>query len=193
RRAGLVAADKPLALQHVKKTRAQIGARRLNRVQPRLLAVTDAGQQIAERIAQCHGPMPSLPARLDHARDLPLRGQFPQRDTRHAKLAVVTVRTPGDFAPIVDTRRRRVARKFGKPELCDEAILKRNRLVLDDRLERLALARIFLGELPALLVTLHGADLRHCLLPSRPNSAGTAYSCRGEARAPPRPSEPSCR
>src|SRR3546814_5675944 len=119
---GLVAADEPFTLQHVEKTRAQVGARRLHRIQSRLLSVADAGQQVAERIAQCHGPLPSLlPARLDHARDLATRGQLAERDARHAELAVIAARTPGHLAAVADARRRRVPRQFGEPELRDRS------------------------------------------------------------------------
>src|SRR3546814_3517689 len=108
--------------------------------------------------------MPSLlPARLDHARDLALGGQLAERDARHAELAVIAARTPGHLAAVADARRRRVPRQFGEPELRDEPVLERTRLVPDDPLERFPLGGETLGAVTALLVTLHGADLSHCL------------------------------
>src|SRR3546814_1721989 len=72
--------------------------------------------------------MPSLlPARLDHARNLALGGQFAERDARHAELAVIAARTPGHLAAVADTRRRRIPRQFGEPELREEPVLERKR------------------------------------------------------------------
>src|SRR3546814_8936904 len=112
--------------------------------------------------------MPSLlPARLDHARNLALGGQFAERDARHAELAVIAARTPGHLAAVADARRRRVPRQLGEPELRDEPVLERKRLVHDDPLERFPLGGETLGEFTALLVTLHGAAIRPwlCLRP----------------------------
>src|SRR5215475_15290682 len=53
---------------------------------------------------------PSLPARLQKARDHALRSQIAQRDAAHLELAIVGLRAAGDDAAIVNTRRRRIAR-----------------------------------------------------------------------------------
>src|ERR1700761_8019809 len=55
---------------------------------------------------------PSLPACLGHARDLAEIRQIAQRDTRHADLAVVTLRAARDFATVMDAGLGRVARQL---------------------------------------------------------------------------------
>src|SRR5690242_5717339 len=81
----------------------------------------------------------SLPARLDHAGDLPKVAELAQRDTAHLELPVVATRTARHFATIADAARRRVARQRGQLELSLEAHLRGGLLVLGDRLKRGAL------------------------------------------------------
>src|SRR6218665_2351518 len=77
----------------------------------------------------------SLPARLDHARDLPEIAQLAQGDTAHLELAVVGARTARHFATVTDAVRGGIARQFGQLDGRGEAVLKGNLLVHDDRLE----------------------------------------------------------
>src|SRR5690348_1257355 len=76
-----VAADETFGLQHVKQTRAQPRVRRLDLLQAPHLTVADAGEKITDRIYDRHF-LPSLPARLGHARDLAEIREIAQRDAR---------------------------------------------------------------------------------------------------------------
>src|SRR5215470_15563111 len=78
---------------------------------------------------------PSLPARLQKARDHALRSQLAERDTAHLELAIVGLRAAGDDAAIVNARRRRVARQLGEFQRRREALLHRLGLVVRDCLE----------------------------------------------------------
>src|SRR5258708_26361118 len=68
---------------------------------------------------------PSLPARLDQARDQPLGAEIPERDARQPVLAVVAARPTGHLATIANAGRRRVARQLRKLEGCRESLLHR--------------------------------------------------------------------
>src|SRR5262245_65740689 len=68
---------------------------------------------------------PSLPARLDQARDQPLGAEIPKRDARQAVLAVVAARPARYLATIANAGRRRVARQFRELERCRESLLHR--------------------------------------------------------------------
>src|SRR5580698_8271638 len=57
---------------------------------------------------------PSLPARLQQARDQPFRAEIPQRDARQLVLAIVAARSAGHLATVADAGGRRIARQFGK-------------------------------------------------------------------------------
>src|SRR5512143_609700 len=54
---------------------------------------------------------PRSPARLRHARDLPLERELAERDARDAELSHVPPRPPRQVAPVVQTRRTAVARQ----------------------------------------------------------------------------------
>src|SRR5690349_2649898 len=56
------------------------------------------------------------PARLDHARDLTVGGQFAERDARELELAIEAARTARQLAAIADARGRRVARQLRELE-----------------------------------------------------------------------------
>ena len=55
----------------------------------------------------------SLPARLGHAGDQALVGQFPQHDARKLELAVIGTRTAGQLAAVAHPGRVRIARQLG--------------------------------------------------------------------------------
>src|SRR5258708_30846766 len=110
---------------------------------------------------------PSLPARLDHAGDLPGRGQLSDRDARYLELAIVGPRTTSELAPVVDADLGGVARQLRQLETCGEALLHRQRLVLCDLLLISPLCRVALGHALALLVPLDFTRRRHFYSPSR--------------------------
>src|SRR5687767_1581538 len=78
--------------------------------------------------------IPALPARLDHARDLALRGQLPERDARQAELAVVSARTARQDAAVADAHLGTIARQLRQLQGRVETLLGIAALVHDDRL-----------------------------------------------------------
>src|SRR3972149_11688110 len=111
-----------------------------------------------------------LPARLDHAGDLPLRGQFPERDPRQLELAVIGARPARQAAAVADARARRIARHLRELEPRREALLGRAALIDRDRLQRLALGAVLLRHAFPLLVALDCALLRHVRSGASPTS-----------------------
>src|SRR4029453_15350045 len=87
---------------------------------------------------------PSLPARLDQARDQPFRAEIPQRDAAELMLAIERARPTRHLAPIADTRRRRVARQFGELQCRGEPLFHWPLLVLSNRFQTRAPAEKFL-------------------------------------------------
>src|SRR5690606_14040624 len=109
---------------------------------------------------------PPLPARLHEARNQPLGAEFAQRDARHAELAVIGPRTARHLATVADAGGVRVARQFGQLEARLEALLHGLRLVVRNRQQALAAARVFLHELATELVLLNSAFLSHAFISS---------------------------
>src|SRR5579862_1699912 len=107
---------------------------------------------------------PSLPARLQQARDQPLGAEIPQRDARQLVLAVVAARTPGYLATVADAGSGRIARQLGELERGFKAFLNRLRLVARDRFEPGAPARILLRHPAAPVILLDRTLLRHFVL-----------------------------
>src|SRR5215470_13115921 len=104
---------------------------------------------------------PSLPARLQQARDHALRSHVAQRNTAHLELPVVGLRAAGDDAAIVNPRRRRVARQLGELECSREALFHRPGLVVGKRFQLGAPFSVLLGQLFSPLVLFDRALLRH--------------------------------
>src|SRR6516165_2471664 len=105
---------------------------------------------------------PSLPTRLDQARDQPLGAEIPKRDARQAVLAVVAARPARYLATIANAGRRRVARQFRELERCRESLLHRLGLVAGNGVEPSASAGMLVAQLAP------PAFLRHqCLLAFR--------------------------
>src|SRR5262249_30084743 len=77
----------------------------------------------------------SLPARLQHAGDLAGGGQLAHGNARHLELAVDAARPPGQLTAVALTRRRAVARQFGKLQLRLEPLLGRRLAIAGDRLQ----------------------------------------------------------
>src|ERR1700730_15879473 len=102
-----------------------------------------------------------LPARLDETRDKAFRAELPQRDTAHPQLAVIGLRAAGDLAPVVNARRRRIARQLRELERRRKAVLGRPTLVARDLFEPRAPAREFLRQPAPPVVLLDRAFLRH--------------------------------
>src|SRR5439155_1187995 len=117
--------------------------RRRHGRQAGLLAVPDPCQHIAQGIAHRHdSPFLPLPARLDHAGDLPGRGQVPQRDARQLELAIGAARPPAQRAAIAQAHRRAVARQLGQLEARGETLLQRQLLVAGGVLQAAAAGRL---------------------------------------------------
>src|SRR3954454_9838964 len=76
-----------------------------------------------------------LPARLQHAGDLPGRGERAQCDARHLEFAVNRARPPGQLAAVADPCRGAVARQFGQFQLSREPLLRRRVTVARQRLQ----------------------------------------------------------
>src|SRR5215203_3646562 len=96
-----------------------------------------------------------LPARLHEARDQPFRAELPERDARHAELAVIRARPAGHLAAIADAGRVAVARDLRQPKACLEALLHGLRLVVGNAEEPLALALVLLDQALAPVVLLN--------------------------------------
>src|SRR3546814_1062742 len=160
---GRVAADVALPLQHIKDADPQIRRRALDDCLARTLSVADSRQQIAQGITQQHLPDTPLPARLDHARDLPLRGELPEGDAAQLEAPVARSRPAGEIAPVAAAGRRRVARQLGQLEASGKSLLGGRAAIVGERLQTLALRRIALGQPLAMLVLLDGTLLRHDL------------------------------
>src|SRR5580704_6613794 len=155
-----IAADIALALEHLEYVGAVLRGGCGDNGLARALAVADARQHVAERIAHRHRA-PPLPARLDHARDLPGRGQLTHRDARQPELAVIAARPARKGAAVADARRRTVARHAGELQLRLKAILRRCVAVAGERLEARPARRHRLRHLGAPLVLLDRAFLCH--------------------------------
>src|SRR6185437_3088393 len=110
--------------------------------------------------------LPSSPARFGHAGDLAEIRQIAQRDTRQLGLAVEALRTAGQFAAMVDTHLRGIARQLRELEARVEAFFRRNLHVFRNRLQRGALGSILRDHLLALLVPVDLARFCHFVLNS---------------------------
>src|SRR5262245_53170281 len=111
---------------------------------------------------------PSLPARLDQARDQPLGAEMPKRDARQAVLAVVVAPPARYLATLANPGRRSVAWQVSELERCRESLLHRLALVAGNGLEPSASAGILLAQLAPPAVLLDRTFLRHqCLLAFR--------------------------
>src|SRR5258708_5556835 len=114
--------------------------------------------------------IPPLPTRLDHAGDLPGRGQLAQRDARQLELPIVRPRAAGELATQADPVRRRVPRQLGELQARREPVLDRQRLVVRHCLQPRALGGELLRQLHAALVLFDRALLRHLVGPPPVNS-----------------------
>src|SRR5215831_12143406 len=104
---------------------------------------------------------PSLPARLQQARNHALRSELPQCDSAHLELAIVGFRAAGDDAAVVNACRRRIARQLGELQRRREALFHRLGLVVRNRLELGAPLQVLLGQLFSPPVLLDRTLLRH--------------------------------
>src|SRR5580693_1891604 len=120
----------------------------------------------------------SLPARLQQARDQPLRAELPQRDSRQLVLAVEAARPPGHLAAVADAGGGRVARQFGELKRSSKALLDRLGLVLHDRFEPRPAARELLRHAAAPIVLLDRTLLRHLVLLAVPRLRPLPPHCR---------------
>src|SRR5215472_16190252 len=77
----------------------------------------------------------SSPARLDHARDLPGRGELAHGDARQPEFAVDAARAAAERATVAHPGRRAVARQAGQLQLRLEAVLGRRVAIARQRLE----------------------------------------------------------
>src|SRR6266403_6162547 len=118
---------------------------------------------------------PSLPARLDQARDQPLGAEIPKRDARQPVLAVEAAWPARYLATIANAGRRGVPRQFRELEGRREALLHRFALVPGNGPEPSAPAGILFAQLAPPIVLLDRTFLRHqCLLLSAVEDALTA-------------------
>src|SRR5690349_19019057 len=104
------------------------------------------------------------PARLHHSRDQALRRELPERDPRHAELAVVAAGPPRHLAAVPNAVSRRVARQLRQLELGGEPFFHAELLIAGNGFEPGPLASIFLGQPPPPVVGLDRALLRHSCL-----------------------------
>src|SRR3569623_1102585 len=118
----------------------------------------------------------SLPARLDHAGDLPEVAQFTQGNTAQLDLPEIATRPAGQFATITHTARRRVPRQLGELQLRREALFHADALVLGEGLQLGALVRKLLAQLLAAVVLLDRAGLCHV-------SSSAPYCLKGKLKA----------
>src|ERR1700733_2611665 len=89
-------------------------------------------------------PFPLLPARLDHARYLPLVAELAQLDATQLELAIIAARTPGQLAAQTHAYGGAVAWKLGELDRRVEAVFHRQRAIHHDRLQRAALRLVAL-------------------------------------------------
>jgi hypothetical protein len=97
----------------------------------------------------------SFPARLDHAWDLALRSQIPERDAGNLELAIEAARAARQLATIAIPRRRGIARHRCKLDAGPEALLGRQAFVQRDRLQFPAPRRMLLRQPLPLFVALN--------------------------------------
>src|SRR6185437_2746276 len=114
-----VAADEAFRLQHVQHATAHGRRGSRNGVATTHLRIADAGQHVGDRISKAHRCL-SLPARLDHAGDLPEIAELTQRDAAQLQLAIVGARATGHLAAITHTARSRITRQGRELELRGE-------------------------------------------------------------------------
>src|SRR5215469_539895 len=105
--------------------------------------------------------VPSLPARLGHARDVAKIGQIPKRNARQLELAVIALGAAGEITAMMNARFRRIARKLGELQVRAEALVRGDRLVARLRLQCRTLGGILRNHLLALLVPVDLALLCH--------------------------------
>src|SRR5262249_32479237 len=77
--------------------------------------VADPGQHVSDRVGHVHRDLPSdLPARLDHARDVPGEGELAKTDAAQLELAQVPARAPAlAAARVAGHAELRLARGLG--------------------------------------------------------------------------------
>src|SRR5215469_14560765 len=117
-----------------------------------------------------------LPARLDHARDLPLVAQLAQLDPADLELAVIAARAPGQLAAQPHPHLRAIARQLRELQRGVEAVLHRQRAVHHDRLQRRALALVALHLVLAHAVAIDLRDFGHPDYPQLANGRSKARS-----------------
>src|SRR5215469_13379162 len=132
--------------------------------------------------------LPSLPARLGHARDLAEIRKIAQRDTRQFHFPVKALGPSGKLAAMVNSHLRRVARKFRELEARVEALFRGHAHILRLRFQRGALSRIFRDHPFTLCISVDLAQLRHVVC----SLSGMETGSRPEARAPRRPFSQWC-
>src|SRR5689334_1692262 len=113
---------------------------------------------------------PSSPARLHKARNEAFGAKLAQCDTTQAMLAVISARTPAQFAAVANARFRGIARQFSQLQSSGETLLHRQLLVVCDRFELRAPVGKFLRHLAPPVVLLDRTLLSHTFAP-----CGSAY------------------
>src|SRR5580765_2952641 len=106
-----------------------------------------------------------LPAGLGHTGDLPPVAQLAQRNARQFRLAVITLRPARHLAAMMDACLGRVARQLRELEACRKALLRRQRHVFGDRLQRFPFGRVLRHHLLPLGIPVDLTLLRHSYSP----------------------------
>src|SRR5690606_31851489 len=89
-----------------------------------------------------------------------------QGDPAHPELAVISARTPRDFAPVTDAGLGGIPRQLRELQPGFKTFFERQALVVGDSLQRIALAGVLLDEDLHPVVAVDGAFLGHVCFPS---------------------------
>src|SRR6185436_17778853 len=108
-----------------------------------------------------------LPARLDHARDLPVQRDQAQLAAGDPELAVDAARAPGERAAVAQPHRRSVARQLLQLLARREALLGGKLRVVRELEQLLAPGGVLLDGLAALFLAVDDGGLGHTVVPRK--------------------------
>src|SRR5690606_11023364 len=153
--------DVTFVLQHFADGYLDLGRRTHNLRQLGHLGISDAGQQICNRVRHTHNFRSSLPACLCQSGHITTHRCFAKLVTAHAKLAVHPVWATSDSATILLTNRTGIAWQLLQLNLCFPRVVIARIDIPQDCLEGRALGRKCSHSLGAFFFTSQNRCFRH--------------------------------